>query len=165
MGNGWLKLYRSIDQWEWRSDPNTFSVWIYCLTHARHEDGSWQGVSLEAGQLVTGRNAISKETGVSSRGVRTALEHLKKSGNLTIKPTNKFSVITVVNWEFWQGGGNATDQQTDQQPTNNRPATDQQPTTNKNVKNGIMKEVPPPTPSEGKRLSAVLVVLLTSRTT
>ena len=131
MHRGFVKLYRSIDEWEWRTDPNTLSVWLYMLTHARHEPGSWRGVELQPGQLITGRDALSKATGVSVRGVRTALEHLEKSGNLTIKATNKFSVVTIEKWDFWQGGT----QTTDQQPTSNRPATDQQPTTNKNVKN------------------------------
>lgn len=135
MYRGFIKLHRAIDEWEWRAKPNTLSVWLYLLTHARHEPGSWQGVPLEAGQLITGTEAIGKVTGLSRQSVRTALEHLKKTGEITIKATNKFSIITVVKWGLYQSSESDTNQQTNQRTTNNQPATNQQLTTNKNEKN------------------------------
>jgi len=139
--NGYIKLWRSIDSWGWRTNPNTLSVFLYCLTHARHTPGEYHGVQLQPGQLITGRDAISRGTGVTTQSVRTALNNLKKGGELTIKSTNKFSVITVVNWAKFQSATATPNQQPNQQLTNNQPATNQQLTTNKNDKNEIMEDV------------------------
>src|SRR5690606_366886 len=59
------------------------------------------------------------------------LELLEKGEYLTIKPTNKYSVISILNWHKYQ----FDDQQNDQQVTNKRPTNDQQVTTNNNVLN------------------------------
>ncbi len=48
--------------------------------------------------------------------------------------TNKYTVINVVNWGFYQYKENQSDQLNDQQMTNRRPADDQQMTTDNNVK-------------------------------
>lgn len=61
---------------------------------------------------------------MSVRSIRTILDFLKNSQNLTIKTTNKFSVISIVNWSTYQGEDIQNDNQNDKQPTNNRQATD-----------------------------------------
>ena len=140
MENGFVKLYRSIDRWEWRDDPNTFSVFSFFLTNARHEPGSWKGIRLNPGQLITSYEHISTITGISMRGVRTALDdHLIATGYVSKKTTNKFTIITVENWDFWQSKDNKNDKQSDKHSVT--PAT-----TNKNVKN--IKNTSP-TPSKG----------------
>lgn len=141
MENTFIKLYRSIDSWGWRTNPNTLSVFLYCLTHARHTPGEYCGVKLQPGQLITGRDAISRGTGVSTQSVRTALKNLQKTGELTIKSTNQFSIVTVVNWAKYQTPDTTSNQQPNQQLTNIQPAANQQLTTNKNVKNVRMNEV------------------------
>ena len=106
---------------------------MYFLTHARHETGRWQGITLNAGQLVVGRKAISEKTGVSERAVRTAIERLKTTSTITTETTNKYTLVTIVNWDFYQNGGEKTTNKTTNETTNERPANDQQTTTNKNV--------------------------------
>lgn len=140
METGYVKLHRSIDKWEWSKKPFTFRVFVYCLTHARHTPGQYQGVQLQPGQFITGRDAISRDTGITTQSVRTALKNLEKTGEITIKPTNKFSVVTVVNWAKFQTPTGTPNQQINQQLTNNQPATNQQLTTNKNDNNVRMKD-------------------------
>jgi hypothetical protein len=77
---------------------------------------------LQPGQFIFGRRKASAETGLSEREIRTILELLKSLQNITIKTTNKFSVITIVNWHTYQSG---TDEN-DQQATNKNPKNDQQ---------------------------------------
>lgn len=138
---GYIKLCRSIDNWGWRTNPNTLSVFLYCLTHARHTPGEYHGVQLQPGQLITGRDAISRGTGITTQSVRTALKNLQKTGEITIKATNKFSIVTVVNWAKFQYEPPKSNQQPNQQPTNNQPADNQQLTTNNNDNNGTMEDV------------------------
>lgn len=120
MNNGFIKLHRSILDWDWWSDQNTFRVFIFLLLKANWKDGNHKGENVPRGSLVTGRKAIAEATGLSERSVRTALEHLKSTNEVTIKTMPKYSVITIKNYDKYQ----VTYQQIDQQPTSNRPATD-----------------------------------------
>lgn len=108
----------------------------------------YQCVPLLPGQFVFGRKQAAFETGLSERSFRTSLLTLEKLGNLTIKPTNKFSILTVEKWENYQTG----DQQASTKTANKRPSNDQQTTTNKNVKNNknAKKKIPPKSPQGGR---------------
>lgn len=129
---GYIKLFRKFNQWEWRKNPEMVSIFIYLLLSANHEKGKWQGIEIQKGQLITGRNSLSIQTGLSPQSVRTCIKRLKSTNEITIKSTNKFSIITIVNWEDYQV--KSTSKSTNNL-TNNQPAINQQSTTNKNVKN------------------------------
>ena len=129
--SGWIKLHRQFAKWEWFTDVNTCHLFTYLLLEANHKETKWRGHTIMAGQLLTGRIKMATETGLSERNVRTSLDKLKSTNEVTSKTYNKYSIITITNWDKYQ--------QIDQQPTSessrNRPATDQQPTTSNNVKN------------------------------
>ncbi|WP_198546700.1 DnaD domain-containing protein [Alteribacter populi] len=63
------------------------------------------------------------------------LLNLKKWGMLSVKSSNKYSVVTIDNYDVYQDSGNNIDQQNDQQLTSKWPSSDQQLTTNNNVNN------------------------------
>ena len=123
--NGFIALYRSLLSWGWHADPATGWLFVNLLLMANWTDSDWQGVTIKRGQLVTGRKALAAQTGLSERQIRTALDHLKSTNELTIKSTNKFSLITIVNYRKFQDVQSDIDQQNDQQvdqrPTSNRP--------------------------------------------
>lgn len=78
-----------------------FTAWMWILAHAAHKPhrqvvGS-SFVDLLPGQLVVGRKALAATLKMSEQNIRTVLQLLEKCENLTIKSTNKFSVLTVVN--------------------------------------------------------------------
>jgi hypothetical protein len=62
----------------------------------------YQCVELEPGQLVTGRKVLSGKCGLSEDQARTALKYLVATNRITIKPTNRFSLITVTNWHLYR---------------------------------------------------------------
>ena len=125
---GFIKLHRSILDWEWFEDEKTFKVFIYLLLNAQWEDSRYKGYEVPRGSLIIGYNALSKKLNISVRSVRTAISHLKSTGELTIKTTNKFSIVTIVNWEKYQcrdfESDKQNDKQTDIQSTFNRHASD-----------------------------------------
>lgn len=125
----WVKLHRSILKWEWHDDPKTGWLFITLLAMANWRPGKWHGIPVEPGQLITGRNKLSKQTGLSERSIRTSLTKLKTTNEVTIKTTKKFSIITINNWDTYQGLIDSTDQVSDHQKANKRPSTDQQTTT------------------------------------
>lgn len=133
---GHIKIDRKILDWEWYSDINTCRLFIHLLLKANWKDGRFQGIEVPRGSLVTSRANLALETGLSERMVRTALEHLKTTGEVTIKTHPKFTVITVKNYIRYQ----SIDQIVDQRQTSDRPAIDQRPTTIEESKKGRKEE-------------------------
>lgn len=139
MHRGYVKLWRkSLDSPVWRN-VNLWRLWTWCLIKASHKEFNemvgYQAITLMPGQFIFGRLQASKETGLSQRSVRTCLQTLKTTSNLTIKSTSKYSIVSIINWELYQVNECSSDHQIDHQKANKRPASDQQATTNKNDKN------------------------------
>lgn len=123
--DGWIKIHRKIAKWEWYKDSTIVHLFFHLLLHANYEKGRWQGIDIVPGQIVTGRHSLALQTGISERSIRTSLNKLKATNEVTIKTSNKYSIITIVNWADYQD----SDQHLGQQTTSNRPASDQQVTT------------------------------------
>ena len=139
MQRGYVKLWRkSLDSALIRN-PELWLFWTWCLLKASHKEKKvmvgYQEITLAPGDFIFGRFKASEELCLSERKIRTCLKTLKKTENVTIKVTNKFSIISVINWPLYQGGGNESDQQSDQQATSKRPASDHKQECIKNVKN------------------------------
>tara|TARA_R110000803_G_scaffold210475_1_gene282398 strand:- start:38 stop:694 length:657 start_codon:yes stop_codon:yes gene_type:complete len=117
--SGWVKLHRALSDWQWANDPNTFCLFIHILLMAQHSPSVWRNEQLLPGQLLTGRKKLSAATGLSEQSIRTSLNRLKSTNEVTIKKTNKYSVISITNWDKYQGAN----QQTNQQLTIKQPAT------------------------------------------
>ena len=124
--SGWIKLHRQITDWEWYDDHNTFRLFMHLLLKANHKERSYRGVKIEVGCIMTGRELLSKETGLSVQQIRTCLERLKSTNEITIKSNKQGTIIQVVKYKDYQVTTNES--------TTNQPTSNQQVTTNKNVK-------------------------------
>lgn len=140
--NGWISLHRSLLQWEWYTDPNTFRVFMHLLLNANHSRGKHQGTVIEIGQVKTGRKTIANQLTLSEQNVRTSLIRLKSTNEITIKSFNTFSIISITNWDKYQNkyiDQPASQLHANQQVTSNQPASNQQVTsyltTNNNINN------------------------------
>ena len=136
---GWIKMHRKITDWEWYKNTNTKSLFLHLLIRANHKPGRWQGHEVSKGQLFIGRKTLSSETGLSEQKIRTALSNLQNTGEITIKSTSKFSIITICNYCKYHAEFIDDNQQSNQQSTSGstseQPASNQQVTTNKNGNN------------------------------
>ena len=94
-----------------------------------------QEVYLEKGQFVFGRKVAADELQMSESKTYRLIKKLESLENLHIKTNNKFSIVTVVNWEVYQLEDCNTEQQFEQQMNNKRTTNEQQMNTNKNIKN------------------------------
>lgn len=99
---GFVKIFRSLKNWEWSDNPNVLALFIHLLLMANYTDQRWQGQTIKRGQLVTSIGSLSQKTGLSVRQVRTCLQKLKSTGEVTSRTTNRFTVITVMNWGKYQ---------------------------------------------------------------
>lgn len=129
---GYVKLHRkSLDSSVFQN-ANTWYVWSWCLMKANHETHKfpWNGGDMEvvAGQFITGIEKATKELhGISKQSFRTILTYLKNSGRVDLKSTNKFTLVTVLNWPKYQNDN--------KQLTNKQQTTNKQLTTYKNDNN------------------------------
>jgi len=122
MNRGYIKLWRKSIDSGWIKNHKLWAFWSYCLLKASHQEFDAiigvQTVHLLPGQFIFGLRIASSDTGLSIREIRTILAFLKKAENLTIKSTNKFSIITIVNWPIYQGDVSGNDKQNDKPLTN-----------------------------------------------
>lgn len=100
--SGYIKLHRAIQGWEWYSDGVTFRVFVYLLLNANWEDSRYRGHEVPKGSLVTSYGSIARALKISVKNARTAMEHLKATGEVATKTASKFQVVTIVNWDKYQ---------------------------------------------------------------
>ena len=127
----YIKLCDKIVDWEWFTDGNMLKVWLYLLVKAQYADGKYRGVEVKRGQLLTGRKLIASETRLSEQQVRTCINRLKSSGQITIESTNQYSLITIVKYDDYQGSDSYNIKQIIQPA--NLPITNGQPTDNQRI--------------------------------
>jgi len=94
-----------------------------------------QEVELEKGQFIFGRKVAANELKMSESKTYRLIKKLETMQNLNIKANNKYSIITIENWELYQFDENKNEQQFEQQMNNKRTTNEQQMNTNKNIKN------------------------------
>ncbi len=132
MGGDYIKVSRSLLDWEWYRDINTKVLFLHMLLKANWKDGRFEGTTVPRGSFVSSVRKLACETELTEREIRTAISHLKTTGEVTSKTTNKYSVFTVVNYDLYQSG----DTQSDTQTTNERQPNDILTTTIEEKKEG-----------------------------
>lgn len=112
MQDGWIKIYRRFEEWEWFQSPEMVQLFICLLLNASAKQKRWKGMVIERGQLVTSYESLHNKTGLSIRTLRTCLSRLEETGEIEREATNKFSIITISNYESYQGESCESDKQT-----------------------------------------------------
>lgn len=133
--SGFITLHRAILEWEWYQDTNTKVLFLHCLLKANWEDKSWQGIEIKRGSFVTSVNNLSFDLGLTIQQVRTAINKLSKTNELTIKTTNKNTLLTIVKYDVYQNIVNEDNKQNNKQPNkqNNKLVTNEQQSNNNQI--------------------------------
>ena len=121
MEKSFIKLYRSLLDWEWYSDNNTKALFIHCLLKANFKDKVWRGVEIKRGSFLTSLDSLSTETGLSVQKIRTSLKRLKSTNELTSESNNQYRIITLNNYDKFNTL--PTSQQATQQTANKQLTT------------------------------------------
>lgn len=126
MEGGWIKIHRKLLEWEWADDPNMVALWIHLLLNANFEETRWHGIVIPRGSFLTTQSELCRKTGLSRRSLRTCLDRLKSTNEVTIETTKLYTIITICKYDCYQFAKDATRPSErpsgDQQPTNDRPA-------------------------------------------
>lgn len=138
---GWVKNYRQVVEWGWYRTPHMFHLFSHLIMKANWEDKQWQDITVKRGQFVTSLASLSKDTGISTQSIRTCLERLKSTGEITDISTNKYRIITIIKYDSYQSPdetpNNQINKQTNIQVTSNQQATNN----NEEYKNIRIKEL------------------------
>lgn len=106
---GWIKLHRSLKDWEWYSDHNATRLLIHLLVSVNYEDKQWKNELVKAGTMITSWENLSHETGLSVKQVRTAMSKLERGREVGRQVAgngaSKWQVITLMKWDKLQDDG------------------------------------------------------------
>lgn len=133
--DGWISIHRKIQEKVWYKDSEYVHVWIYLLLNANHKDKKiWingHEFELKRGQLITSRKSISEKTGVTQSKIYRILKRYESEQQIEQQKTNKFTLITIKNYDMYQ----QSEQQNEQILNSKRTTNEQQMNTNNNDNN------------------------------
>jgi len=133
--SGWIKTHRKMLQSSVFKNPELFKTWMWCLMKATHKPHKQMvgmiEVELKEGQFIFGRKQAALELNLNESKIYRFIKSLEKQTKVELKPNNKFTIVTIVNWGVYQD----TENENEQQMNNKRTTNEQQMNTNKNVKN------------------------------
>lgn len=97
-----IKLDRNILRWRWFQNSKTLHVFLYLLLNANIEDHEFESEIIHRGEVVTSLASIGKSTGLTTSQIRNTISTLKKTGEITSRYTNRYRVISIVNYDKYQ---------------------------------------------------------------
>ncbi len=135
MENGWIKLHRkTLKNPIVCKDAAHLAIWTYLLLMATHEEHAtlFEGkkITLQPGQLVTGRKKIALEMDLSEAKVQRVLKDFEIEQQIEQQTKSHGRLITITNWNQYQ----LCEQQTERRVNNKRTTTEQQVNTKQEIK-------------------------------
>jgi len=107
MNSGYIKLHRKIlDNPLVMKSSDHFAIWMYLLLNAAHKKydtliGS-ERVTLNPGQLVTGRKKIAKDLKINESKVQRILKLFQNCQQIEQQTNNLCRVISILKWDDYQ---------------------------------------------------------------
>ncbi len=108
--DGFIKIHRSMLEWEWIDDPSMVTVFLHCLLMANWKEGRYHGRVIPRGSFVTSYEHLAQQTGLARSTIYRCVHRLCETGELELNVERSFTLIKVRNY--------ATFQQSDEQVWN-----------------------------------------------
>ena len=106
MKQGFIKIDRQILEWRYHDCYYAFTIWMHILLLANWTDGYFKGNSIKRGELVTSINNLMLVTGIKSDNtIRKWLKVFESEDMISLKSTNKYTHISIVNYDKFQDVG------------------------------------------------------------
>lgn len=100
--NGWFKMYRAFQDWEYYKNNNVKILWLHILLNTEYNGA-------EKGTYKTKIDDLSTALDMTRDQVKYSLALLEDSKQIAKCRRGKYLLITVLNWGKYQGnGGNDT---------------------------------------------------------
>lgn len=106
MKQGFVKIDRQILEWRYHDCYYAFTIWMHVLLLANWTDGYFKGRKVKRGELITSINNLMLVTGIKSDNtIRKWLKIFENEKMITLKSTNKYTHISIVNYDKFQDIG------------------------------------------------------------
>lgn len=106
---GWISIHRSIEQhwlYEETRKFSRFEAWIDMLLMVNHSDNKTvhdgKLVTVKRGQRITSLRQLSERWSWSTTKVDAFLKLLESDGMIEVKKDTKKTLLTIVNYDFYQ---------------------------------------------------------------
>lgn len=99
MSNGWYKQSRSYPERPWFKDASMVQLYDYLKSVAYVTDGRYDGQIIRRGSCPTTRAEMMEATGMSYKKVDRCLNALKNYGEILLKGNNRFTVVTICDYD------------------------------------------------------------------
>lgn len=139
---GYIKLHRSLPGWRWYKDGNVMRLWIHLLLSANYEACPFQDRVIKRGELVTSLKSLSEQTGMTVKELRTALDKLKRTGEITVWSNRHYTVVSIPQYDLYQNDQGQTEgnQRANQGQTVGKPTANQGQSKGNNERNKEIKK-------------------------
>lgn len=111
MNTGWIKFYRQFRQWGWYDCSPVKDLFIELLLTANHEPKVYRGRLIQRGQAVFTHREIVKITRIPPQVMRSSLNKLISTHEITLETTRHFSIATIVKYDEYQQNNEQTNTQ------------------------------------------------------
>lgn len=139
--DGFIKIFRSLLDWEWIDSPSMLTVFIHCLLMANWRDGRYHGQTIERGSFVTSYDHLAKQTGLSRSTVYRCIQKLEKTGEIETQVKQSYTIIKVRNYALFQQSDETGWNENETQVKRKRNASETQAKPIEEVKKERTKEV------------------------
>lgn len=130
MDQGYIKLHRKFFENTLWKEPREYSkveAWLDLIQSARFESSqvilNGRVIEVQMSEVAASRRYLEKRWGWGSTKVNNFLDYLKKNHMITTKQTSGQTIITLCNYERYNGK-QTREQTSDKPPTNQRQTSD-----------------------------------------
>ena len=134
VGN-YIKISRQMVEWRFWYSEIAVKLWIILLLKANWRDGWFMGTKIPRGSLATSMRNLAEECGVSEKTIKKWLNRFEEDGQIVRSGTNRYTLITLINYGFYQDVPEEWYQQSTQQDTQQRYQQDTQQSTEQGYHN------------------------------
>jgi len=143
MNIGFIKLHRTLLESKVFANEKSLKIWIWLLLKVTFEKRfvpisvgrGTTPVELLPGELIFGRFQAEESLCIDGSTIYKKLKEFENDGMITIKSNTHYSIITICNWETYQGLKDNEVTANEQQSNNEVTTKGQQNNTNKKDKN------------------------------
>jgi len=140
---GWFKTWRKIKDSQVFHNEGLLKVWTWCLIKASHKT-RWSTikvgrtiteVEIHRGQFLFGRDVAAKELRMKPTTAYKRMLKLKKMRNIDINSNSNYSIVSICNYDTYQGDEDDKEQQREQAGDRQVTGKEQAGDTDKNKEN------------------------------
>lgn len=128
---GWVKFHREqFNNWVSKKPFCDGYAWTYLYGMANHKKKMVnfrnEYIEVKRGQFLTSKLKLKDRFGWTYRHVENFLKALENDEMITYRTTNRYIVVTIVNYSFYQGNDEESDKQNGEQIRNRLETDDKQ---------------------------------------